>query len=142
MKKINLKSFLKNCLIIFTINFLLLFIFQIFQDNKFYSTYSSEDYSRFFSTMEIILWDFKMSLYFTCMESIIFIPTLLILEKVNIKNIIRIIITYIILFVAIILYLLKNFSITFWYNNYFIFLTRSNLNPCFFISIIKDSKAS
>ena len=113
MKKINLKSFLKNCLIIFTINFLLLFIFQIFQDNKFYSTYSSEDYSRFFSTMEIILWDFKMSLYFTCMESIIFIPTLLILEKVNIKNIIRIIITYIILFVAIILYLLKNFSITF-----------------------------
>lgn len=113
MKNFNFKIFLFNCLFIFTINFLLSFIFQIFQDYKYYSVYSQEEFSRYFSMQKIIFWDFSQSLYYTFMESTVFIPILLALEKINIKNFIKIIMTYIILFIAIIIYLLKNISFTF-----------------------------
>lgn len=107
--KENIKRILINSIIIFIICFLFLFIFQEYQNYEYYSVYSKED----FSVKEVLLWNLGQSLYWGIRQMIIFVPILAILEKINIKNIFKIIISLVITFIISFIYIMSNMTITF-----------------------------
>ena len=90
--KEKIKKILLNSVIIFIVCFLILFIFQTYEDYNYYSEYSKEELADFFSMKDTLLWNLNQSLYLSIGQMIIFVPILAILEKTKIKNILEVLI--------------------------------------------------
>ena len=97
----------------FAICFLFLFLYKAFEDYSYYSVYSKDELAEFFSLKETLIYNAWQSLHFCTLQMIVFIPSLIILEITNMKKIYKILIAIAITFIASIIYVFMNFSLTF-----------------------------
>lgn len=111
--KEKIKRIILNSVIIFIIFFMLLLIFQVWQDFKFYGAYSNEDFERFFSVKDILGWDLQQSFFWGLKQLAISLPIFSLLELTKMKNIYKIIIALILIFIINLVILRLTFSITF-----------------------------
>lgn len=96
MVKFNYKKFLINVLIVYSVCFILLFLFLLHQDYEYYSVYDREELMEFFSMKDTILFDFRQTLSFSIRQMIIYVPVLAVFEKIKMKRWLKIILTLII----------------------------------------------
>ena len=111
--KEKLKRIFINSIIIFIICFLFLHIFQAYEDFDFYSKYSKEDFIKFFSIKEIIIWNLWQSFNFGIKQMILSFPILAVLEKIKLKNVFKIMICLVFVFAINAFYYASTFEMVF-----------------------------
>ncbi len=109
----SIKNIILNCVIVLAISFLLLFVYQLYENYNYYSEYSKEELAKFFSMKETILFNLKQSLYVSISQMIVFVPALTILEKVKIKRFSKIVLALVLTVVVTYIYMLSTFKFEF-----------------------------
>jgi len=88
-KRINLKNVILNSLIVFIISLAIWSILDLYSD---YSYYKAVNMYGYHLTGEQLFRIFRLALYWSVRQSIIFIPLLIILEKTKLYRILKIVI--------------------------------------------------
>jgi len=103
------KRVLLNTLYIFLLAILYFFTFQTYQDYNYYRTYYQGNFIGFLSMRNVLIWNFNRALYLSIMQSVIYIPILILLEKSKMQNMSKIILTLTLTFFITIIYISINF---------------------------------
>ena len=108
------KEYLKDVLILFGINFVLLLLYQLYNDVNYYHNFGPNSFIG--SNMrlgEVILFDAYISGYFSICQTIVSALALLPTYKLKIKNRYRILIAWAITFALSIVWVIKNLVVLF-----------------------------
>lgn len=108
------KEYLKNVLILFGINFVLLLLYQLYNDINYYHNFGPNSFIG--SNMrlgELILFDAYISGYFSICQTVISALVLLPTYKFKIKNRYRILIAWVITFALSIVWVINNLVVLF-----------------------------
>ena len=107
MKKYDYKRVLKNILILFVSFFILWLVISLYVD---FSHSVSFNFGSV-ETNDTIFWDMKTSLFFSLMQSLVYIPLLVLAGLIKMKERNKIILAFVITIIATLVYLMMNFSI-------------------------------
>ena len=112
MKKKKKQLFL-DILIMFGIHFSLLFLYQVYMDYRYYSVYNVEILAEIFHISEALIRNVFLSLFWGILQTVVSAFVLVLLSKTNINNICKILLTWCITFIVVVIWLLKNLMFTF-----------------------------
>ena len=113
MKKKKKQLFL-DILIMFGIHFSLLFLYQVYMDYRYYSVYNVEILAEIFHISEALIRNVFLSLFWGILQTVVSAFVLVLLSKTNINNICKILLTWCITFIVVVIWVLKNLMFTFW----------------------------
>ena len=112
MKKKKKQLFL-DILIMFGIHFSLLFLYQVYMDYRYYSVYNVEILAEIFHISEALIRNVFLSLFWGILQTVVSAFVLVLLSKTNINNICKILLTWCITFIVVVIGVLKNLMFTF-----------------------------
>lgn len=107
------KQLLLDILIMFGIHFSLLFLYQVYTDYRYYSVYNAEILAEFFHILEAIIRNVFLSLFWGIPQTVVSAFVLILLSKTNINNICKILLTWCITSIIVVIWLLRNMKFTF-----------------------------
>ena len=99
--------------IMFLIIFLIIFLYYVNTEYSYYSVYSKEELSKFFSMEDTLSWIFRQSILYSIMSGIIYVPVIIVLEKTKLPTFPILIFTLIVTIIVAIIYIISNLSIVF-----------------------------
>ena len=107
------KQLLLDILIMFGIHFTLLFLYQVYTDYRYYSVYNAEILAEFFHILEALIRNVFLSLFWGIPQTVVSAFVLILLSKTNINNICKILLTWCITSIIVVIWLLRNMKFTF-----------------------------
>lgn len=107
------KQLLLDILIMFGIHFSLLFLYQVYTDYRYYSVYNAEILAEFFHILEALIRNVFLSLFWGIHQTVVSAFVLILLSKTNINNICKILLTWCITSIIVVIWLLRNMKFTF-----------------------------
>lgn len=107
------KQLLLDILIMFGIHFSLLFLYQVYTDYRYYSVYNAEILAEFFHILEALIRNVFLSLFWGIPQTVVSAFVLILLSKTNINNICKILLTWCIMSIIVVIWLLRNMKFTF-----------------------------
>lgn len=107
------KQLLLDILIMFGIHFSLLFLYQVYTDYRYYSVYNAEILAEFFHILEALIRNVFLSLFWGIPQTVVSAFVLILLSKTNINNICKILLTWCITSIIVVIWLLRNMKFTF-----------------------------
>lgn len=107
------KQLLLDILIMFGIHFSLLFLYQVYTDYRYYSVYNAEILAEFFHILEALIRNVFLSLFWGIPQTVVSAFVLILLSKTNINNICKILLTWCLTSIIVVIWLLRNMKFTF-----------------------------